>query len=127
MAREADQWVETFVRNAETKAVVLIVVAMIFNLKRDPKDEPYLNLALAAGARYLVTRDHDLLDLMNDEDFRRRYPDLIILDPAAFLRDLTQEGQLKQATEPELPANPQSTPGQEPAAMPETRKTGDEV
>jgi 23S rRNA G2069 N7-methylase RlmK/C1962 C5-methylase RlmI len=31
-------------------------------------------------------RDKDLLDLMADADFRERFPDLVILDPAAFLR-----------------------------------------
>jgi hypothetical protein len=32
-----------------------------------------LDLALAAGARYLVSRDKDLLDLMSDPDFRRNH------------------------------------------------------
>jgi hypothetical protein len=49
--------------------------------------------AITAGARYLVTRDNDLLDLMADNsvgvDFRRRFPDLKILDPAAFLQELS--------------------------------------
>ena len=30
---------------------------------RDPKDDPFLGCALAAGAEYLVTRDNDLLAL----------------------------------------------------------------
>ncbi len=30
---------------------------------RDPKDDPFLSCALAARAKYLVTRDHDLLVL----------------------------------------------------------------
>ena len=34
------------------------------SLPRDPKDEPYLNLAVASGAAYLVTRDKNMLDLM---------------------------------------------------------------
>lgn len=53
---------------------------------RDPKDEKYLNLAIAANAQYLVTRDNDLLDLMKDESFRTAYPNLEILEPAAFLQ-----------------------------------------
>jgi hypothetical protein len=34
----------------------------------------------------LVTRDKDLLDLMNDHAFRQRFPALTILDPVAFLK-----------------------------------------
>ena len=30
---------------------------------RDPKDDPYLACALAAGAEYIISRDHDLLDM----------------------------------------------------------------
>ena len=39
-------------------------------------------------AQFLVSRDKDLLDLMNDASFRQRYPDLSILDPTAFLKVL---------------------------------------
>jgi predicted nucleic acid-binding protein len=53
---------------------------------RDPKDERYLNLAIAVGARYLVSRDTDLLDLMKDQPFRNQFPHLNILDPTAFLQ-----------------------------------------
>src|SRR5437870_6817083 len=41
-------------------------VLAVFSYARDPKDEPYINLAVACGARYLVSRDRDLLDLMED-------------------------------------------------------------
>lgn len=65
----------------------------VFRLPRDPKDEPYLNLAIAVGARYLVSRDNDLLDLMTDESpeasaFRQQYPNLTVLDPVSFLQAL---------------------------------------
>ena len=60
----------------------------MFVLSRDPKDEPYLNLAIATDASYLVSRDNDLLDLMTDSEFRTQHPDLKILDPVAFLREL---------------------------------------
>lgn len=60
----------------------------IEKLDRDPKDEPYLNLAIAAKATYLVSRDRDLLDLMADPTFRQRHPDLLILDPVEFLREI---------------------------------------
>ena len=84
------EWVATFVQNVEKKAVMLNNVPKTFSLKRDPKDEPYLNLAIAVGARYLVSRDFDLLDLMNDEGFKKACPELIILDPVAFLEAIAR-------------------------------------
>ena len=62
-----------------------------FVYERDPKDEKYVNLAIAAGADYIVSRDNDLLDLMDEnrpegQDFQARFPTLSILDPVAFLR-----------------------------------------
>lgn len=63
-----------------------------FELKRDPDDEPYINLAIEAGAQFLVTRDRDLLDLMRDTEeglaFQFRFPQLKILDPVAFLKEI---------------------------------------
>ena len=60
----------------------------VFTLARDPKDEPYIDLAAAAQARYLVSRDNDLLDLMGDAAFRRQFPGLTVIDPVALLREL---------------------------------------
>ena len=62
-----------------------------FHYERDPKDEKYVNLALAVGARYLVSRDKDLLALMADKGFQDSYPGLTILDPSALLRELAQK------------------------------------
>ncbi len=60
-------------------------------LPRDPDDESYLNLAIEAEARFLVTRDRDLLDLMRwdtkeGRDFQSQFRELKILDPVAFLK-----------------------------------------
>lgn len=61
-------------------------------MPRDPKDEPYLNLAIESKARFLVTwNEKHLTYLMNKDtpeglDFCARFPDLIILDPPAFMR-----------------------------------------
>ena len=70
-----------FVQNVENRYVVA----------RDPKDSKYINLALASGAQYLVTRDKDLLDLMNEslpegQHFRQTLPQLTILEPAPFVQ-----------------------------------------
>ncbi len=64
--------------------------------ERDPKDEPYLNLARAAGAQFLVSADKDLLDLAapsSEEELtiRALLPGTEILDPVDFLRLLTRE------------------------------------
>ena len=64
-----------------------------FELPRDPGDEPYVNLAIEASAHFIVTRDRDLLDLMEcDKEegryFRRRFPQLKILDPVSFLKEI---------------------------------------
>jgi len=57
-----------------------------------------VNLAIAARARYLVTWDRDLLDLMDEslpegQAFRTAYADLLILNPPELLRaQRTAEG-----------------------------------
>lgn len=81
-------WVESFVQNIEIKAVAADDVPKAMALERDPKDEPYLNLAIGVNARYLVSWDFDLLDLMNDREFRERFPELKIVDPATFLEEM---------------------------------------
>jgi putative PIN family toxin of toxin-antitoxin system len=91
------EWAEAFVENARSKALVFAEVPRALTLERDPKDEPYLNLALAARVDYLVSRDQDLLDLMNDETFRERCPGLLILDPVAFLQAISRPAAPPQA------------------------------
>lgn len=83
-----DEAVEAFLKDVLGRAVMLSEVLDAFQLERDPKDERYLNLALASQAAYLVTWDRDLLDLMNDESFRRQFPQLTILEPPALLRQV---------------------------------------
>ncbi len=58
-------------------------------LERDPKDSKYLNLAISAGANYVVTTDRDLLELMDShgsagQDFRGRFPTVRVVEPAQF-------------------------------------------
>jgi putative PIN family toxin of toxin-antitoxin system len=91
------EWAEEFVSNVKSKAVVVEEVPKVFSLERDPKDEPYVNLAIATNSPYLVSRDKDLLDLMEDKDFREKYPNLMILDPAAFLKAMAE---FEKATPP---------------------------
>ena len=87
---------QVFLADVQAKAQMLASVPAVFSFPRDPKDEPYLNLALAAGARYLVAWDKDLLDLMNDStadgrDFQQRFPALRIVTPVAFLQEVSRQ------------------------------------
>lgn len=89
-ARYSDQDIEDFVQRYETLALRFDPVPSYFRYERDPKDEHIINLAITAGANYIISRDNDLLDLMDEtrkdgREFRARFPMLIILDPVAFL------------------------------------------
>jgi putative PIN family toxin of toxin-antitoxin system len=79
-------WVKTFVDSAVRQAVMHSHVPHVFTYPRDSDDEPYVDLAVAVRATYLVSRDKDLLELMHDPDFRARFSGLTILDPVALLR-----------------------------------------
>lgn len=86
--------VATFLERVERRAIIPRLVPHVFSLARDPKDEEYVNVAVATQASYLVTRDNDLLDLMDQRtpdgrDFRIRYPQLRILSPPDLLREPT--------------------------------------
>src|SRR5438876_5508823 len=52
--------VQEFLEHLEGNAVIVAAVPRVFTLERDPKDEIYVNLAIAAGATHLVSRDKDL-------------------------------------------------------------------
>lgn len=65
-------------------AQMVLNAPLYFALPRDRKDEPFINLAIHVGAKYLVSRDGDLLDLNHDVAFKQKYPSLTILDPVAF-------------------------------------------
>jgi putative PIN family toxin of toxin-antitoxin system len=77
-------------------ATLRVEVRKHFTYPRDPDDEHVINLAIEADVSYLVSRDKDLLDLMDEDhpagkNFRNRFPHLKILDPVAFLRELEIE------------------------------------
>lgn len=89
--------VALFLDDLNRLATMTEQVETVIAFPRDPKDEPYLNLALVVGARYLVTWDKDLLGLMGEgpeaRDFRSRFPRLVILTPAALLREVRQSAE----------------------------------
>lgn len=96
--RITDAQVEAALRRFDATAILVPNPPTYLVYPRDPNDEPIINLAIHVKADYLVTRDRDLLDLMNParpegRDFRHRFPDLNILDPVAFVRRLTADWQ----------------------------------
>jgi putative PIN family toxin of toxin-antitoxin system len=85
-----DTLIERFIGTLEGFSTFLADVPRKLVFARDPKDEPYINLARTAKARYLVSRDTDLLEITtgNDTDARRireECPDLEFVHPVAFL------------------------------------------
>jgi putative PIN family toxin of toxin-antitoxin system len=85
--------VRKFFRRLAGCSVLVTSVPQVVTPIRDPKDEKYLNLAVAANASVIVSRDNDLLDLMKPDDpdgiaFRTAHPTIAILDPVAFLATL---------------------------------------
>jgi uncharacterized protein len=88
-----DQIVGRFLAAIEDRAAFISEVPRVFQFGRDAKDEPYINLAIAARADYLVSRDNDILGLADasspdGERLRLQAPQLQILDPAAFLAEI---------------------------------------
>jgi putative PIN family toxin of toxin-antitoxin system len=91
-----DQGVQAFLEEVQAHALLVDPVQKHFSYARDPDDEPYIDLALTAGAPYLVTWDKDVLDLMNEataegKDFKSRFPGLTILNPVDFLRQFRSQ------------------------------------
>jgi putative PIN family toxin of toxin-antitoxin system len=61
--RYDDNDVRTFIANLAVLAIVTAEDTEVPRVVRDPEDDMVIACAVAAGAEYLVTRDHDLLSL----------------------------------------------------------------
>lgn len=102
-----DVRVEALFRRLDNEAVMVRQVPRVFEYSRDPKDEPYLNLVVAARAAYLVSWDKDLLDLMTGYDleckqFRQRFRFLRIIEPVSFLQEVERAREQERQQGPEL-------------------------
>lgn len=85
-----DDAVDAFLARVSFRGVFHREVPHVFDYPRDHDDEPYLDLAIAVGADYLVTRDKDLRSLATDhsieaKQFRQRCPSLRIVNPVDLL------------------------------------------
>jgi putative PIN family toxin of toxin-antitoxin system len=83
---------DEMLRALAAKSTVITPVAKAFSVPRDPENEIYTDLAIAADADYLVTwNERHLTYLMRQDtpegvDFCRRFPKLKIVDPVTLLR-----------------------------------------
>ena len=96
MPQITDVRVSAMLQRLANKAILIQNIPEEFQSKRDPKDEIYLNLAIVANAKFLISRDQDLLDLMTtstDEarQFRSLYPFLRIMKVADFVTEIESE------------------------------------
>jgi putative PIN family toxin of toxin-antitoxin system len=85
--------VSAFFQRLQFRATTCRRIPHVMDFPRDPADEPYIDLAIAAKADYLVTRDKDLLSLMTGHSetckhFRRRSRPLQVVNPVVFLRQM---------------------------------------
>lgn len=91
-----DDSVKLFIERLRYAAEFTRTVPRHFNYeRRDVKDEPYINLAIEVEADFLVSRDRDLLDLMNwrqeaGREFQKRFRSLRVVTPEEFLLAMRQ-------------------------------------
>ena len=82
--------VEALMHHLSELAIVVHPVHAHISFPPDPKDEPYINLAIEGQAASLVTRDRALLRLADPADHLcaalcALHPALKVLEPEAFL------------------------------------------
>ena len=87
----SDEIVGAFLKRLQKVSALVRLVPKKFSYPRDEDDEPYINLAAAAGASFIISRDRDLLDLMTGhanecKEFRQRFRSLKIIEPVEFLK-----------------------------------------
>ena len=85
---------DVFLNDLLPQARLFQNVPAAFTLPRDVKDQPYVNLAIAARANYLVTWNERHLtylmrqDTSEGQDFCRRFPEIKIVDPPTFVSEI---------------------------------------
>jgi uncharacterized protein len=85
-----DERIDFFLQQLVFRATFVRHVPHVFDYPRARQDEPYIDLAAAVKANYLISRDTDLLSLAIDrsllgKQFRQRFPRLHVLNPVVFL------------------------------------------
>jgi putative PIN family toxin of toxin-antitoxin system len=77
-------------------ATLVTDVPDVYHHPYDPDDSHYVNLAIKADARLIVSRDRHLLMLADyarkeGQDFHTRFPNIRVLDPVQLLWELDQQ------------------------------------
>lgn len=87
--------VADFIADVRSFSTFLDAIPHVFDFPRDPKDAHYVDLAVAAAAKLIVSRDKDLLSLrdattLEGRDFQTRFPGLLVLTPPELLTLLAE-------------------------------------
>ena len=93
--RLAESAVNEFFESILEISILVDSVPHVFDLPRDPDDAHYVDLAVAANAKLIVSRDKDLLSLSDPTtekgaELSSRFPDLRILTPPELLQSLAE-------------------------------------
>jgi putative PIN family toxin of toxin-antitoxin system len=87
--------VAEFIAEIRSFSTFLESIPHVFDFPRDPKDAHYVDLAVAADAKLIVSRDKDLLSLRDattaeGREFQSRFPGLLVLTPPELLTLLSE-------------------------------------
>jgi putative PIN family toxin of toxin-antitoxin system len=91
-----DDVIDGFLVRISFRGVLHRIVPHVFDYSRAKQDEPYIDLASATAADFLVSRDKDILSLgtghtIEAKQFRRRFPNLRVVNPVEFLAAIAKD------------------------------------
>jgi len=86
-----DETVEILCRRLKYVSDYFRRVGVKFHLARDPRDEKFIELAIAGTASHLISWDNDLLSLPSgrtddSKRFRQRLPGIVVQTPLDFVK-----------------------------------------
>ena len=93
-----NELINAFIRRLSDHCQMVWKPPSVFVHPIDPKDSRYIDLAVAADAKLIVSRDNHMLNLTNpakpwSAEFRARFPNIEVLTPVELLTRLrTNEG-----------------------------------
>lgn len=99
MGEVEDEYIDAFIKRLTFRGILLRNVPHVIDYPRARQDEPYVGLAVASKAEFLVSRDKDLLSLMTGHSaickrFRQVTHPLRVVNPVEFLAVLRRLGKL---------------------------------